>query len=480
MSKLWNRLGTGSDPRLYLKQGNSNPTGTAEINYGLSGDFPTDSGNWSTWDVKDDADPINNYYGTITLEQDHFKGGSSSTAYQKPGGGYYLDKEALTLTTESAGNYQLNCNKIHRPPPPTLPNWSNGQENQDSNPTPGKKFWVADYGADKWVSVASDTSIAQSTDGPYLGSRAYPIRIDTGNPDWHVSGGNGAVAKDGLWQIEMSIGSNGDGPWCETFYLAERLNFTPHYKDYYIDGDGGGSIDDYKTKKVHTWFDRYYPNKNEKGEIISCGKTGAYSREIDIMETRWHPSGPQINLPMWGDTGWTSRRPAEVVGAGGKKFETAVPDAPDYGLKNKLKDNNASGGDWKDGRGVAGVDFIIFGCLIRGDSLWLYAYKGVTYNHVQWYCTKEVNRTNKTYNQTGPLVPYIGTWTDQKNAGNFSTRYRNFIYLAQGDSKIAGKNPQDHPEAFGLALYPPDWQLIPGSLSNVSAAADGTVWGANT
>jgi hypothetical protein len=51
--------------------------------------------------------------------------------------------------------------------------------------------------------------------------------------------------------------------------------------------------------------------------------------------------------------------------------------------------------------------------------------------------------------------------------------------LNQDHSKIAGKNPHDDPDVFGLALYPPDWQQIRGSLSNVSAAADGTVWGAN-
>jgi hypothetical protein len=101
------------------------------------------------------------------------------------------------------------------------------------------------------------------------------------------------------------------------------------------------------------------------------------------------------------------------------------------------------------------VDFIIFGCLIRGDNLWLYAYKGVTYNHVQWYCTKKIPLTNRNYKQEKPFVPYIGTWTDGKSPGNFQTIYRNVIYLPQDNEKIVDRNPHDDPEAFGIALYPP-------------------------
>ena len=34
----------------------------------------------------------------------------------------------------------------------------------------------------------------------------------------------------------------------------------------------------------------------------------------------------------------------------------------------------------------------------------------------------------------------------------FETGYKNYIYLAQDDSKIVGKNPKDNPEAFGSVL----------------------------
>ena len=64
--------------------------------------------------------------------------------------------------------------------------------------------------------------------------------------------------------------------------------------------------------------------------------------------------------------------------------------------------------------------------------------------------------------QKNPFVPYIGTWTNQdlgkpgayKKAipGGFSTSYKNFIYVAEDDAKIKGKNPKDNPEAFGKTL----------------------------
>jgi hypothetical protein len=65
----------------------------------------------------------------------------------------------------------------------------------------------------------------------------------------------------------------GTNYFCETFYLAERINLTPGVQNY-LDGSPAG------------------------------GDAG-YGREIDIMETSWQAAGPQINLPGGGsNTGW--------------------------------------------------------------------------------------------------------------------------------------------------------------------------------
>jgi hypothetical protein len=393
---LWNWLGTGSEPHLYLVLGDSKPKWDSfKIDYGHGGGMPSE---WSAWNVTDEK---GNDYGTITVANNN---GSWSVTNYVPRTDYTLEGISLPPYKDPQ-SYQLKCKGIHRPAvaPPIITNdgWSSGQGNNDSKPIVGECFWVQDYGMDepgRWT--AKDGAIYQSTDklspsSDNLSSRAYPIRIVTGAPTWTVSGGVG-VAFDGLWQIDIKIGSDGrkepvSKTFCETFYLAERADLTPG-PSHYTDGA---------------------PSNNP---------TKVYSREIDSLVTKWHDGGPAINLPNGGGTAWNP--------------------SPVYGITMPL---------WTDVGRAPTADFITFGCLIRGKELWLYAYKPVP--QTQWYCTKAISKTG-TYDQKHAFVPYIGTWCDEHNKtpGGFKTGYKNFIYLPQDNPKIAGKNPHDNPEVFGPAL----------------------------
>jgi hypothetical protein len=384
--KLWNWLGMGSKPRLHLELGDSVPKwDTFNIDYGQEGGMPSE---WSAWNVKDEQ---KNNYGTITVARD---GSNWSVRNYVKGDG---SLEGITLPPgQGTGSYQLKCTAIHPPnaAPPIITNqgWSNGQGNSDSSPIVGESFWVQDYGMDepgRWT--AEGGAIYQSTArirGNNVGSRAYPIKIGTGAPDLAFSGGVG-VACEGLWQIDIRIGSNGrsSNNFCETFYLAKRADLTPG-PSHYTDGNPG---------------------------------TPPNTTEIDIMETKWRDGCPNINLPNGSNTGWNPK--------------------PDYGITMP---------PWTDVGGAPTADFITFGCLIRGNDLWLYAYKPVP--QTQWYCTKKVPKNNSNYDNKTPFVPYIGTWSAGNEPGGFKTGYKNFIYLPKDDPKIKDKNPHDHPEAFGPAL----------------------------
>jgi len=286
--------------------------------------------------------------------------------------------------------------------PATITNagWTNGMGNNSSSLVEHESFWGIDYGTDAGRWTARDGAIYQSTAlvDQNVGSRAYPIYLATGAPTWLVKNCDPnacecsntvapGVAYTGCWQIDMSIGSSGCGPFCETFYLAERANLEPGPSNYQ---DGSGNA------------------------------PGGVSREIDIMETQWQHLGPQANCPSAGNTEWSST------------------------FKNQLM------GKWTDVGGAPTTGFVTFGCLIRDKSMWIYGY---TQAGKLWYSSDEIKNDNAAYIQKNPFVPYIGTWANQgTGAGGFETGYKNFVYLGQDDSKIAGKNPKDNPEAFGPAL----------------------------
>jgi hypothetical protein len=119
---------------------------------------------------------------------------------------------------------------------------------------------------------------------------------------------------------------------------------------------------------------------------------------------------------------------------------------------------------------------VTFGVLIKDNQIWFYANKP---NGDQWYSIGPIAKTNTAYQQSGPFVPYIGTWnnTDPSTSapdGGFVTGYKNFVYVANSDSKIAGFNPKDNPEKFGSALKPLTAKLekpvaaTNATLSNIS------------
>jgi len=300
--------------------------------------------------------------------------------------GDYLGTASVSIKGSGDGRYVFDSN--------------NKLGNNSSSLVEHESFWGIDYGTDAGRWTARDGAIYQSTAlvDQNVGSRAYPIYLATGAPTWLVKNCDPnacecsntvapGVAYTGCWQIDMSIGSSGQGPFTETFYLAERANLEPGPSNYQ-DGSGGAP--------------------------------GGVSREIDIMETRWQPLGPQANCPSASGTEWSST------------------------FKNRLM------GKWTDVGGAPTTGFITFGCLIRDKSMWMYAYKQ---NGELWYSSDEIKNDNAAYIQKNPFVPYIGTWANQgTGAGGFETGYKNFVYLDQDDSKLAGKNPKDNPEAFGPAL----------------------------
>ena len=252
--------------------------------------------------------------------------GTASVSVQGSGDGrYLLDKNGFLTFTYDAGksHYESDCWKDIRAEDITVEvaptfisnaDWANGLGNDNSTLVAGNDYWGLDYGADKW-SISDDAAFQTTKTGQYgdVGSRGFPYFLDSGAPDYKITNGLGA-AKDGLWQIDVKIGSNGGGDFCETFYLAERLNMDPGVANY-KDGSGGA--------------------------------TGGIGREIDILETKWQPSGPQINLPNGDNSGWN----------------------PNSQYINYLA------GKWADNGGAPATEFSTFGALIRDNNLWIYAYK---------------------------------------------------------------------------------------------------------
>jgi hypothetical protein len=211
----------------------------------------------------------------------------------------------------------------------------------------------------------------------------------------------------------MKIGSNAalDNPFTESFYLAERADIFPGPTRY---TDGGGTV-------------------------IS-------TREIDILETKWYSyyegkksvARPCINLPNRGGTSWNPN-----AGLGDR-------DKQQYGMTNRINP-----GWWPKFEEVGGAPtkgYFIFGCLIKGDNLWIYAY--CENGKKQWYCTKAIPKVSQ-YQQKNPFVPYIATWCGKgnKTAGDFKTGFGGYVYLPPDKIKT---NPYDDPDAFGLTVMPKD------------------------
>lgn len=329
-----------------------------------------------------------------------------------PNNSYLYDTANLTTftynrTDSAASGYTENWQDLTIDlAPPVISNdgWTSGMGNTSAAATPGQSFWAIDYGSEEGRWTISDGAAFQSNTpiaydgGENYGSRAYPVTLDA---NYQASYGPGA-GYDGLWQMDVKIGSTGsaDNSFVETFYLAER--FDPRVgADYYADGSPAG------------------------------GPAG-WSREIDIMETRWDSGGlvgPQVNLP----TG---------LGGGNTVFT---------GWTHDDTYQDAVLGEWDQVGGAPTEQFVTFGILIRDDSLWIYAYKP---DGSLWYSTDEIP-LDSDYQQTAPFVPYIGTWGPLGDAtidDRFETGYKNFVYLPADSQLIATANPVDNPNAFGPAL----------------------------
>lgn len=337
--------------------------------------------------------------------------GTASITVQGSGDGRYLSDENGFLLfayddahSEYPGNDPWEYRRamdvtVAKLSPPILTNsgWTSGMANTSSTPRSGDQFWLQDYGMDeqgRWY--VSEGAICQTTEkiGENQGSRAYPALVTNAppNPNWAYRASENGSGFTGVWQIAMKLGSDGSGScgFCETFYLSERKDMAPGPSQYQ---DGSGTAQD--------------------------GASSGIGREIDIMESMWKPEGPQANLPTSGDSQWGVFRSKQM-------------------------------GNWSDVGGLPLKDYVIFGVLIRDDNLWFYGYKP---NGSQWYASDPIPK-NSSYDQKWPFVPYIGTWKlgDSSAPGGFSTCYKDFVYLAVDDPKIAGKNPKDDPTVFGSAL----------------------------
>jgi len=318
-------------------------------------------------------------------------------------------------------SYEVKYMKSSLPAPYTtgLIDWTSGQSSAKTTTfTPPGSVWTQDYNFDdtlRWKSdgVSTVQSTQQTGDSKYgynYGSRAYPVNVL--DSDMKTDDNAYGVGMNGVWQIDIMIGSNGgsgipDSLFCETFYLAERVNMT--------------------------WNNQYYLDDNPKG---GNQKFGQFGREIDIMETKWQVEGPQANLPNGNDT----------IPSSQMSWNTEVSGAKGY---NKLE---AKWEDMYKTQWPKPTTYATFGVAILDNGLYFYGYDD---EGNQVYADGPILPKNDDYKQTGPFVPYIGTWTDQKTTtspgveGNFSTSYKNFIY--KKITEVTG-DPKSNPEGFGPGL----------------------------
>ena len=378
-----------------------------QVNPGFPYDYcSTGTDNWMVVNVYGDPNG-ENYLNTTTVTVQNNMPQSQDSNGNPDGLLAFTYVKDTVIDNGTRHIYTIKSSQVVTAPPIiTNAGWTNGLGNSNSTLiTPGS-YWVQDYGLNdvgRWT--VSDGAIYQSTaastvaTSPTFGSRAYPVNIV--NSEYDVDSSAIGTGFDGVWQIDIKIGSNGalNNLYCETFYLAERANLSwgpGNYSDGSADGGDAG-----------------------------------HSREIDIMETKWNGGsttvfGPQVNIPNGGNTGWNTTNSICV--------NQGLEIAP-----------------WSNVGGAPTADFITFGASISNNTLWFYAYKS---DGTLWYVSNPITMSNPSYTQKYPFVPYIGTWTGSSTTtpGGFKTGYKNFVYLKSTDSKIAGKNPKDNPTSFGPVL----------------------------
>ena len=381
---------------------NSSPKSQEGVNPGYPYDYcTTGTDNWMVVNVYGKPN-YQEYITTTTISVQNNKPQSQDADGNTDGVLIFTYVKDTLIGSDTRHIYTIKASQVVSTPPIIINSgWSNGLGNTNSTLiTPGS-YWVQDYGFDdtgRWNikdgAVYQSTAASSVSTSPTFGSRAYPINIINSNYD--IDSNAPGTGFDGVWQIDIKIGSNGasNNLYCETFYLAERANLAWGSSNY-SDGSSGG------------------------------GDAG-HSREIDIMETKWNGGsstefGPQVNLPDGDNTGWNPTS---------KYLNTRMA-------------------DWSDVGGAPTSDFVTFGCYINNGNLWFYAYKS---DGTQWYCSDAIPMTNKEYDQKYPFVPYIGTWTDNKTStpGGFETGYKNFVYKTI--SQIGSANPKENPGSFGPSL----------------------------
>ena len=338
--------------------------------------------------------------------------------------------------TVVAGNkvHLYNVSFVEKIAPYTdgLINWTSGQSTaKTSSFTPPGSVWTSDYNFEDTLRWTSDgTSTVQNTKesggsqyGYNYGSRAYPVNVTDAQftTDHNAYG----VGMNGVWQIDIMIGSNGgkvgttDNLYCETFYIAER--------------------------DTMYWDNKYYRDDSPEG---GSRNHSHYGREIDIMETKWQPTGPQVNLPNGDSTNVKSQMSwnTDLSGKDGYNHLATTWDKMYTTFPNP-------------------TTYATFGVAILDEGLYFYGYND---KGEQVYCDGPHVMKNDTYKQTAPFVPYIGTWTDQKlgscdgskpgctdpfhpgTPGGFVTSYKNFVYKTVAE--MNGQNPLKDKDAFGPGL----------------------------
>jgi len=325
----------------------------------------------------------------------------------------YVKDTIISPATTAVHFYNVSFINKAAPYTEGLIDWTSGQTGK----VPGS-VWTSDYNFEdkgRWTSDGTSTvqGTQQTGDSVYgynYGSRAYPVNVLDAqyNTDDNAYG----VAMNGVWQIDIMIGSNGgssspDNLFCETFYLAERVN--------------------------QYWDNKYYLDDSPQG---GSRANSQYGREIDIMETKWQKEGPQANLP----NGNTSDPKSHM------SWNTDLSGTDGYNKQESTWDKVYTAGF------PNATTYATFGVAILDEGLYFYAYD----DEGNWlYADGPHVEKNDSYIQTGPFVPYIGTWTNQDTKtqpgleGGFSTSYKNFIYKKK--TEVSG-NPITNKSGFGPGL----------------------------
>ena len=244
------------------------PSATDIINAGqVYGYVSTGDQNWLSINGYSENDAGGSYLFNETIEIDGGKPVPQAASKCQNCLTFEYVKDTIIAPATTAVHF-YNVSFINKNAPYTdgLIEWTSGQTGK----VPGS-VWTSDYNFEdtgRWTSDGTSTKqgtqeTGNSQYGYNYGSRAYPVNVV--DAQYTTDDNAYGVAMNGVWQIDIMIGSNGgttspDNLFCETFYLAERVN--------------------------QYWDNKYYLDDSPKGGSRAYSQ---YGREIDIMETKWKP-----------------------------------------------------------------------------------------------------------------------------------------------------------------------------------------------